>query len=143
MNPTLAFSMLDTTLTPPSYALGNAAGIDLPCRIDTTILAQGRATLPTGIAVAIPSGHVGLIWDRSGLASRQGLHCLAGVIDQDYRGEIRVVIVNLGNEPYSIKKGDRIAQLLIQPITRCTLIHSEQLDQTSRGERGFGSTDTL
>lgn len=96
--------------------------------------------VPTGIHVEIPPDYVGLIWPRSGLAVRHGIDTLAGVIDSDYRGEVRVVLVNHGTEAFRIAPGDRIAQLLIQRIERGTFVRGGDLAPTGRGEGGFGST---
>ncbi len=105
----------------------------------------GRATVPTGVAVALPPGHEGQIRPRSGLAARHSVTVLnaPGTIDEDYRGEVSVVLVNLGGQPYQIGPGDRIAQLVIAPITRVEIevcAQGEQLAQTARGSGGFGST---
>jgi dUTP pyrophosphatase len=95
--------------------------------------------VPTGIRMAVPDGYVGLVWDKSGISLR-GVHRLAGVIDSGYRGEVRVVMVNLGNEAFVIEKGMKIAQLLVQPVTEMKVVETEELETTSRGEEGFGST---
>lgn len=95
--------------------------------------------IPTGIQVAIPEGYVGLIWDKSGL-SLQAVHRLAGVIDSGYRGEIRIVMANLAPDPFHIKKGMKIAQMLIQPVSEVEVQEVEALEDTDRGEDGFGST---
>ena len=87
----------------------------------------------------IPRSHVGLIWDKSGISLR-GVHKLAGVVDAGYRGEVRVVMANLGREPYEIKAGMKIAQMLVQPVSEVAIVESGSLDDTSRGEGGFGST---
>jgi dUTP pyrophosphatase len=89
--------------------------------------------------MAVPDGYVGLVWDKSGISLR-GVHRLAGVIDSGYRGEVRVVMVNLGNEAFVIEKGMKIAQLLVQPVTEVKIVETEELETTSRGEEGFGST---
>ncbi len=104
------------------------------------IPAGGRAAVPTGVRVQIPPGHVGLVWPRSGLAVRHGIDTLAGVIDSDYRGEVRVVLANHGEEGFTISPGDRVAQLLIQRVERASFVPSSSLDDTARGEGGFGST---
>lgn len=115
------------------------AGLDVFSSIDC-VLGKGEVKpIPTGIKVAVPEGHVGLIWDKSGI-SLKGVHRLAGVIDSGYRGEVRVVMVNLGDEPFVIEKGMKIAQFLIQPVVELEVIETEDLEETSRGEKGFGST---
>lgn len=124
----------------PEYASEGCAGADLRASEAVTLAPGQRAAVPTGVRVAIPAGHVGLIWPRSGLAVRHGLDTLAGVIDSDYRGEIRVALVNHGDVPVALAPGDRIAQLLIQPVTRARFTRTAALDETERGEGGFGST---
>lgn len=107
------------------------------------VLAPGeRMLVPTGIAMAIPDGVEGQVRPRSGLAARSGLTCLnsPGTIDSDYRGEIRVLLINLGREPVALRRGDRIAQLVFSPVLRATLRAVPHLEDTPRGERGFGHT---
>jgi len=124
----------------PKYALPGDAGMDLYA-LETIILSPNQKTIvPTGIAMAIPKNHVGLVWDKSGIASKHHLHTLAGVIDETYRGELKVVIGNFGELPYTIEKGKKFAQLLIQPITHPEIQEVETLDETHRGAGGFGST---
>ena len=123
----------------PEYATGGAAGADLRASEAVTLPAGGRAAVPTGIILEIPPGHVGLVWPRSGLAVRHGIDTLAGVIDSDYRGEVKVVLVNHGTEPFAIAAGDRIAQLLVQPVARARFTRAA-VGSTGRGSGGFGST---
>lgn len=101
-----------------------------------------RALVKTGIAVAVPVGYGLFIWDRSGLSSRHGLHRLAGVVDSSYRGEVCVVLVNLGDSPYTIKAGDKVAQGILAPIALSQAEEVDELDSTERGEKGFGSSGT-
>jgi dUTP pyrophosphatase len=115
------------------------AGLDLFSAIDDIIGAGEVKAVPTGIQMAIPDGYVGLIWDKSGI-SLQGVHRLAGVVDAGYRGEVRVVMLNLGPRPYAVKKGMKIAQILIQPVGTVRVVEADELDDTSRGQGGFGST---
>jgi dUTP pyrophosphatase len=124
----------------PEYASPSAAGADLRASARVTLAPGEIALVPTGIALALPPGHVGLVWPRSGLAVRHGLDTLAGVIDADYRGEVRVALVNHGSEPVTLEAGERIAQLLVQPVARVTFARAAALDDTSRGTGGFGST---
>ena len=126
----------------PSYATAGAAGLDLRADEACTLAPGERRTVPTGIAIALPPGHEGQVRPRSGLAARHGVTVLnaPGTIDEDYRGEIRVLLVNLGREPYRIASGDRIAQLVVAPVTRVTTREVSELDETARGEGGFGST---
>jgi len=123
----------------PEYSHPGDAGLDL-FSLEEVVVEKGEVKpVPTGIRMAIPDGYVGLIWDKSGI-SLKGVHRLAGVIDAGYRGEIRVVMVNLGSESFLVKKGMKIAQLLIQPVETMEVVESENLDETSRGKGGFGST---
>jgi dUTP pyrophosphatase len=123
----------------PVYQHPGDAGLDLFAVVDDVLGAGEVKPIPTGIKMAIPEGHVGLVWDKSGI-SLQGVHRLAGVVDAGYRGEVRVVMANLGREPFVIKKGMKIAQMLIQPISAPEVVEADDLDETSRGEGGFGST---
>lgn len=107
---------------------------------DTTVPARGKSLILTGIRLALPLGYVGLVWPRSGLAVDHALDCGAGVIDSQYRGEIKVLLFNHGDEDYHVKSGDRIAQLLIQKVETVEFIPIDDLDRTARGEAGFGST---
>lgn len=123
----------------PQYGHTGDAGLDLFSSIDF-VLEKGQVeAIPSGIKVAIPDGYVGLIWDKSGV-SLKGVHRLAGVIDSGYRGEVKVVMINLSDKPFAIDKGMKIAQMLVQPITLVRVVEAEDLDNTSRGEGGFGST---
>jgi dUTP pyrophosphatase len=115
------------------------AGLDLFSSAEFVLNKGQVETIPTGIKVAIPDGYVGLIWDKSGV-SLKGVHRLAGVIDSGYRGEVKVVMVNLSDSPFVVDKGMKIAQMLVQPITLVHVVETEDLDDTSRGEGGFGST---
>ena len=128
----------------PAYATAGAAGCDLRAAVSEslTILPGGRALVPTGIALAIPDGYEGQVRMRSGLAIRHGLTLLngPGTIDSDYRGEIRLVLANLGSEPATISRGDRVAQLVIAPVVRAELSVVESLEATDRGAGGYGST---
>ena len=123
----------------PRYGHKGDAGLDVFSSIDF-VLEKGRVeAIATGIKVAIPDGYVGLIWDKSGV-SLKGIHRLAGVIDSGYRGEVKVVMINLSEKPFVIEKGMKIAQMLVQPVTMVHVTEAEDLDGTSRGEDGFGST---
>lgn len=124
----------------PTRAHSDDAGLDL-YSVEERILASGeRHAVKTGIAVAIPMGYVGLIWDKSGLAVKAGLKTMGGVIDAAYRGEIMVIVANLSDAPYAIQKGSKIAQLLIQKVELPEVCEVSELDDTIRGESGFGST---
>ena len=115
------------------------AGLDVFSCVDCVLDVGETKPVPSGIQIAIPEGFVGLIWDKSGI-SIKGIHRLAGVVDSSYRGEVRVVMTNLGKEPFIIEKGMKIAQLLIQSVEILDVIETEELEDTSRGEGGFGST---
>ena len=121
-----------------------SSGLDLRACVDEPLtLAPGaRAVVPTGFKVAIPAGHEGQIRPRSGLAARHGVSVLnsPGTIDADYRGELQVVMVNLGDEPFTVRRGERIAQLVIAPVVAVATEEVEQLPPTPRGEGGFGHT---
>lgn len=128
----------------PRYMSAEAAGLDLAAAIDgpLTLMPMARAAVGTGIAIALPAGYEAQIRPRSGLALRYGVTLLnsPGTIDADYRGEIRVILVNLGAEPVSIRAGDRIAQMVIAPVSHVSLVEVETLDTTHRGTGGFGHT---
>jgi dUTP pyrophosphatase len=123
----------------PRYGHAGDAGLDLFSSVDFVLTAGQVEAIPTGIKVAVPEGYAGLIWDKSGVSLR-GVHRLAGVIDSGYRGEVKVVMVNLSGEPFTIEKGMKIAQMLVQPVANVDVIEVEDLAETSRGEGGFGST---
>jgi len=128
----------------PAYATAQAAGLDLPAAVAEPLrILPGRwAAVPTGFCLAIPEGFEGQVRPRSGLARQHGLTVLnaPGTIDSDYRGEIVVLLVNLGPEPVSIERGMRIAQLVIAPVTRAAIAETESLPATSRQDGGFGHT---
>ena len=124
----------------PAYSSDWAAGADLVASEGVTVAPGARAAVPTGLHLQIPSGHVGLVWPRSGLAVKHGIDTLAGVIDSDYRGEVRVVLVNHGGTAFEIKPGDRVAQLLVQRVERARFARVEALAESERGTNGFGST---
>ncbi|MGB9764982.1 MAG: dUTP diphosphatase [Candidatus Saccharicenans sp.] len=123
----------------PVYQHAGDAGMDLFSCVEMIIEPGETKAVPTGIQMAIPLGYVGLIWDKSGIALK-GVHRLAGVVDAGYRGEVRVVLTNIGPEPFIITAGMKIAQMLIQPVETAEIIEVEELDKTDRGEGGFGST---
>jgi len=124
----------------PSRTSEGAAGYDLYSCEDSVIPAQGKAIVKTGISVALPDGCYGRIAPRSGLAARHHIDIGAGVIDKDYRGEVGVVMFNHANTDYSVKKGDRVAQLVLERIFTPPVVEVDDLDSTVRGEGGFGST---
>lgn len=117
-----------------------AAGIDLHASEDCVINPQERRLVSTGIAVALPPYSYGRVAPRSGLAVKNGIDVLAGVVDEDYRGEVKVALINHGSEPFVISKGDRIAQFIVESITRPVIEVVDNLEETTRGVGGFGST---
>ncbi len=129
-------------LPPPAYATGGAAGMDVVAAEDVTIAPGARHAVATGFAMAIPEGYEVQVRPRSGLALKHGVTCLntPGTIDSDYRGEVKVILANLGDAPFAVNRGDRIAQLVPAPVQRAALDLVDSLDETSRGSGGFGST---
>ena len=146
MRPVLRFVRLphNLDLPLPSYETSGSAGMDLPAAIEETIVLQSleRTAIPTGLQIAIPDGFEGQVRPRSGLAFRHGLTVTnaPGTIDSDYRGELKVLLVNLGREPITIERGMRIGQLVIAPVVQATVSEVATLDETERGTGGFGST---
>ncbi len=124
----------------PSYAHVGDAGMDLFANGEVLVSSGERVLVQTGVAVEIPIGYVGLIWDKSGLSNNHGLKVLGGVIDAGYRGEIKVGIINLSTEDYKISAGHKIAQMLIQKVEHMQIIEITELSEAVRGEGGFGST---
>ncbi len=126
----------------PAYASDGAAGLDVVAAEALTLAPGARAAVATGFAIAIPHGHEVQVRPRSGLALKYGVTCLntPGTIDSDYRGEVKVILANLGSEPFEIARGDRIAQLVPAAVLRASLAEVEALDNTIRGAGGFGST---
>lgn len=130
----------------PGYESEQAAGIDIPAAVPadqaTTIAPGERALIPSGFAIALPDGFEGQIRPRSGLALRHGITVLntPGTIDADYRGEVKILLINHGTEPFVVERGQRIAQLVIAPIARPSLVPVQSLSETVRGSGGFGST---
>lgn len=134
---------LDPEVPLPGYAHPGDAGADLTTTEDVTLAPGERRLVPTGVAIALPEGYVGLVHPRSGLAARQGLSIVnaPGTVDAGYRGELKVCLVNLDpSTPIVLRRGDRIAQLLVQRVEHVSFTEVEELDQTARGAGGFGST---
>jgi dUTP pyrophosphatase len=133
-------------LEPPRQQTAGGAGVDLLAALppgEVLSLAPGKRTLvPTGLAMAIPEGYEGQVRPRSGLAARHGVTVLntPGTIDADYRGELKVILINLGDVPFEIRRGERIAQLVVAPVSQVNFTLRETLDATERGAGGFGST---
>jgi dUTP pyrophosphatase len=126
----------------PAYATAGAAGMDVVAAEEATLAPGARQAVATGFAIAIPEGYEVQVRPRSGLALKHGVTCLntPGTIDHDYRGEVKVILANLGDQPFEIARGDRIAQLVPAPVQRATLDEVAELDETDRGSGGFGST---
>jgi dUTP pyrophosphatase len=131
---------LSGTAQLPKYGRDGDAGLDLHSNQSAVLDPNSRQLIKTGIAMAIPKGYVGLVWDRGGMAAKKGITTMAGVVDSNYRGEVGVVLLNTTNEPYVITAGDRIAQMLIQPVVNAVLEQVEELDETNRGAGAYGSS---
>lgn len=135
---------LHPNATLPEYKSGAAAGMDLAAALDApvTLLPGARALIPTGIAIALPPGTEGQVRPRSGLALKHGVTCLnsPGTLDEDFRGHVGVILINHGQEPFTIQHGERIAQLVIARVERAEVQVVDELDDTPRGSGGFGST---
>ncbi len=124
----------------PAYARNGDAGADLYSNETISFLPGERKAVSTGIAMAVPKGHTGIIKDRGGVALNHGLHCLAGVFDENYRGEWKIVMVNTGNQSVTLEKHERICQVLFLPVTIAAFIETRELDETNRGHGRFGSS---
>lgn len=148
MKPTIPLKRLphNLDLPLPAYETADAAGMDLRAAVpeeEPIVLRPGaRFPVPTGLSMAIPSGFEGQVRPRSGLALKSGVTCLntPGTVDADYRGEVKVILINLGEEDFTIRRGDRIAQMVIAPVIQSAWAEVESLDETARGAGGFGST---
>ena len=146
--PTLKITRLahNADLPLPAYETALAAGMDLraavPAEAPVVLRPMERAMIPTGLAMALPAGFEGQVRPRSGLAAKSGITCLnsPGTVDADYRGEMKVILINLGEEDFTIRRGDRIAQLVIAPVIQAAWDEVDALDETARGSGGFGST---
>ena len=144
--PTVAVQQLEHArdLPLPSYATEDSAGLDLMAAVEEDLVLQpgARALVPTGLAIALPKGYEAQVRPRSGLAIKHGVTTLnaPGTIDADYRGEIKVILINHGQEPFTVTRESRIAQMVIAPYSRITWETRESLDETGRGAGGFGST---
>jgi dUTP pyrophosphatase len=137
----LRVKKLDERAKLPSYAHPGDAGLDF-FALDDFVVPAGKQTsnIRTGVSIAIPDGFVGLFWDKSGLGSKNGLKVMAGVIDSGYRGELLLSLFNTSNQDYHFKAGDKVMQLVIQPVVSAQIIETENLPDSARGEGGFGST---
>ena len=142
---TVSVNIINSSSNPlPAYATSGSAGMDIRAMLEQTISLQPleRYMVPTGLFIELPEGYEAQIRPRSGMAVKQGITCLntPGTIDSDYRGEIKVILINLSNEPQVINDGDRIAQMVIAKTERAELLLVQQLNETARGEGGFGHT---
>ena len=144
INPVLRIKKTDKRATLPQYESSGASGMDLRAFTDRDIVIAPleRKRIPTGLYLEIPRGYEAQVRPRSGLAFNSGISVLntPGTIDSDYRGELGVILINLGSEPFTVKNGDRIAQMVISPVIRVTISEAELLSETRRGPGGFGST---
>ena len=131
---------LDNSRKDISYAKEGDAGFDLYAREEVILSPGEHASIATGIALEIPEGYVGLIWDKSGLSINSTLKTLGGVVDSGFRGEVMVGMINLGSSPYIFAKGDKVAQMLIQKVEQASFQIVETLSESHRGETGFGSS---
>jgi dUTP pyrophosphatase len=142
--PVARFLKLDPEAVLPGYETGGAAGADLRARLPVPVVIPplGRARIPTGLALELPPDYEAQIRPRSGLAARNGVTVLnaPGTVDSDYRGELGVILNNLGQEPFTARDGDRIAQIVIAPVVRARMLEAASLSETERGAGGFGST---
>lgn len=139
----ILIALLDDGVEPPSYAHPGDAGADLVTTVDIELAPLARATVPTGIAIALPRGYAAFVHPRSGLAARHGLTVVnaPGTVDAGYRGEIKVTLLNTDPEqPVVLRRGDRIAQLVVQRVERARFVRAERLPGSDRGEGGFGSS---
>ena len=144
--PDILITRLDPDVPLPSYAHPGDAGADLVTTVDVRLGPGERALVPTGVAMALPDGYVGLVHPRSGLAARHGLSIVnaPGTVDAGYRGEVRVLLVNLdARTPVQLSRGDRIAQLVVQRVERARFVEVDRLPGSARGDGGYGSTDGL
>ncbi len=140
MTLSLQIQRLDPEVPLPSYGHDDDAACDLYARDEVTIQPGERVQVPTGLAMAIPEGYAGFVWDKSGLSHKHGLKTVGGVIDAGYRGEVQVGVVNLSDTPYTYEKHHKVAQLVVQRIEHVSIEEVDSLDDTKRGVAGFGST---
>ena len=139
---TVRFKRINPDAVLPAYAHEGDAGMDLSSAVDATVPARGRAMVPTGLAMELPPFYEAQVRPRSGLAAKKGITVLntPGTIDSGYRGEVCVILYNTSDEDFRVAAGDRIAQMVVAPVTRAEIAEAESLDSTDRGEGGFGST---
>ena len=135
-------AVVEEGIEPPHYASAGAAGMDLRAKVDVDLQPMERMMVPTGVRLAIPQGYEAQVRPRSGLAAKHGVTMVnsPGTIDSDYRGEIQVILINLGQDAVHFSRGERIAQLVVSPVAKARLVFVLSLEETVRGEGGFGST---
>ena len=135
-------AVVEEGIEPPHYASEGAAGMDLRAKVDVDLQPMERKMVPTGVRLAIPAGYEAQVRPRSGLAAKHGVTMVnsPGTIDSDYRGEIQVILINLGQDAVHFNRGERIAQLVVSPVAKARLVFVDSLEETTRGEGGFGST---
>ena len=131
---------MDDGIELPHYSHNGDAALEIRSNEDLVLTPGERKAVKTGLQMAIPPSHVGLVWDKSGMASNHGIHCIAGVVDSTYRGELQIAMINLSKNDFKIEKGMRIAQMIIQPYVHVDIEQADILDDTARGEKAFGST---
>jgi len=136
----LKFKKLHPNAKIPSYAYAGDAGLDLYISEDLVLKKDERKSIPLGIAIEIPDGYVGILFDKSGLSHKHGLKSYGGIIDAGYRGEIHVGMMNLSDADYEFKAGDKIIQILIMPVLKAEVVECEELSDSDRGEGAFGSS---
>ena len=136
----LKIHRLDKSVDLPSYAKKGDAALDIRSSEEYTLKPNERYTFKTGLKLEIPEGYAGLVWDKSGVAHNFGVHCLAGVIDSSYRGELMIVLFNTSKEDFVVKKNMKIAQLLIQKVENVNVVESDELSDSERKDGRFGST---
>nr|WP_202627549.1 dUTP diphosphatase [Cellulomonas sp. APG4] len=134
--------LLDDELPEPAYAHPGDAGADLVTRVDVVLAPGARSTVPTGVSIALPDGYAGFVHPRSGLAARHGITVVnaPGTVDAGYRGEIQVTLLNTGDEEVVLRRGDRVAQLVVQRVEHARFVRAERLPGSHRGANGFGSS---
>lgn len=140
MNPQVQVKRIHPDAKLPAYAYAGDAGMDLFTVEDYTLKPGERHIFPTGIAMKIPEGFVALVWDKSGLSHKAGMKVFGGVLDSNYTGEYLIGLMNLSSEPHEFKKGDKIAQVLIQPVATATIEEVQELPETNRGDKRHGSS---
>ena len=136
----IKFKKLNNDAIIPSFSRDGDAGMDIYCDSDVVVMPGEITAVPTGVSMELPSGYVSLIWDRSGLALKSGIKTMGGVLDSGFRGEVKVIMTNLSNERFEVKKGARVAQMIIQKYEVPEVEIVEELSDSVRGEGGFGSS---